>query len=86
MIKPVLLPYDEPRNLDQDAWFLYETSSIPYYEQCARLCEEFAHFFNTLITGHDARGMGKVDYWVSRYLTHAENIRRGIKFIEEAGA
>ena len=78
-------PYVVPRNLDQDAWFLYETSSIPYYEQCARLCEEFAHFFNRLITGHDARGMGKVDYWVSRYLTHAENIRRGIELIRMGG-
>ena len=85
MSTPTRQPYDEPRNFDQDAWFLYETSSIPYYEQCARLCEEFAHFFNRLITGHDARGMGKVDYWVSRYLTHAENIRRSIELIQLGG-
>ena len=57
MSEPVLLPYDVPRNLDQDAWFLYETTSIPYYELCARLCEEFAHFFNKLVTGHQAHGM-----------------------------
>ena len=85
MNQPVLLPYDVPRNLDQDAWFLYETSSLAYYELCARLCEEFAHFFNRLVTGHSAHGMGRVDYWVSRYLTHAENIRRGITFIKQAG-
>ena len=78
-------PYMATRHIDQDAWFLYETTSIPYYEQCARLCEEFAHFFNRLITGHDARGMGKVDYWVSRYLTHAENIRRSIELIQLGG-
>lgn len=83
--QPAILPYDEPRNLDQDAWFLYATTSIPYYELCAKRCEDFAHFFNRLITGHDARGLGKVDYWVSRYLTHAENIRRGIEFIKVAG-
>jgi hypothetical protein len=80
-----LLPYNEPRSLNQDAWFLYATSSIEYYEQCARLCEEFAHFFNTLITGHRAHGMAKVDYWVSCYLNHAENIRRGIEFVKTAG-
>jgi hypothetical protein len=85
MSEPTLLPYSEPRNLDQDAWFLYETTSIAYYEMCARLCEEFAHFFNRLLTGHDAHGMGRVDYWVSRYLEHAENIRRGIGFIKLGG-
>ncbi|WP_395139742.1 hypothetical protein [Schlegelella aquatica] len=85
MSEPILLPYDVPRNLDRDAWFLYETTSIPYYELCARLCEEFAHFFNKLVTGHQAHGMGRVDYWVSRYLTHAENIRRGIEFIKASG-
>lgn len=57
MSEPILLPYDVPRNLDRDAWFLYETTSIPYYELCARLCEEFAHFFNKLVTGHQAHGM-----------------------------
>ncbi len=85
MSEPILLPYNVPRNLDRDAWFLYETTSIPYYELCARLCEEFAHFFNKLVTGHQAHGMGRVDYWVSRYLTHAENIRRGIEFVRTAG-
>lgn len=85
MSEPVLLPYNEPRDLDRDAWFLHETTSIPYYELCAKLCEEFAHFFNKLITGHEARGTGRVDYWVSRYLTHAENIRRGIGFVKQAG-
>ena len=35
-----LRPYDVPRNLDQDAWFLYQTTSTAYYELCARLCEE----------------------------------------------
>jgi hypothetical protein len=82
MSLPILLPYDAPRNLDRDAWFLYQTTSIPYYELCARLCEEFAHFFNKLITGHEAHGMGRVDYWVSRYLSHAEDIRRGIGFVK----
>ncbi|WP_019561862.1 hypothetical protein [Caldimonas manganoxidans] len=85
MSEPILLPYNVPRNLDRDAWFLYETTSIPYYELCARLCEEFAHFFNKLISGHQAHGLGRVDYWVSRYLTHAENIRRGIEFVRTAG-
>ncbi|UZD54991.1 hypothetical protein [Caldimonas aquatica] len=85
MSEPILLPYDVPRNLDQDAWFLYEATSIPYYELCAQLCEEFAHFFNKLIGGHQAHGRGRVDYWVSRYLTHAENIRRGIEFVRTAG-
>ncbi len=85
MSEPILFPYDVPRDLDRDAWFLYETTSIPYYELCARLCEEFAHFFNKLVTGHQAHGMGRVDYWVSRYLSHAENIRRGIKFVRTAG-
>jgi len=85
MSEPILLPYNVPRNLDRDAWFLYETTSIPYYELCAQLCGEFAHFFNRLVTRHQAHGMGRVDYWVSRYMTHAENIQRGIEFIKTAG-
>ncbi|TYZ38975.1 hypothetical protein C2U35_26765, partial [Ralstonia solanacearum] len=74
-----------PRNLDQDAWFLYQTTSIPYYELCARLCEEFAELYNRFITGHGLHGAARLDYWVSRYLTHAENIRRGIGFIKNGG-
>ena len=80
-----LRPYDVPRNLDQDAWFLYQTTSIAYYELCARLCEEFAELYNNLITGHGIHGAARLDYWVSRYLTHAENIRRGIGFIKNGG-
>ncbi|WP_459199704.1 hypothetical protein ACQVRX_20090 (plasmid) [Ralstonia pseudosolanacearum] len=80
-----LKPYDVPRNLDQDAWFLYQTTSIPYYELCARLCEEFAELYNRFITGHGLHGAARLDYWVSRYLTHAENIRRGIGFIKHGG-
>ncbi|MRS98109.1 hypothetical protein GJQ57_05500 [Ralstonia pickettii] len=77
-----LKPYNLPRNLDQDAWFLYQTTSIAYYELCARLCEDFAELYNNLITGHGIHGAARLDYWVSRYLTHAENIRRGIGFIK----
>ncbi|AOE91679.1 hypothetical protein LBM341_03428 (plasmid) [Ralstonia solanacearum] len=80
-----LKPYVVPRNLDQDAWFLYQTTSIPYYELCARLCEEFAELYNRFITGHGLHGAARLDYWVSRYLTHAENIRRGIGFIKNGG-
>ena len=79
-----LVPYREPRNLDQDAWYLYQTTSLVYYERCAKRCDEFADHFNRLITGQGARGRPKVDYWVSRYLNHAENIRRGITFIQQA--
>ncbi len=82
---PAFRPYTVPRHLDQDAWLLYETTSIPYYEQCAWLCEDFADFFNRLVTEHSARGTPRVDYWVSRYLNHAENIRRGIEFVKVAG-
>ncbi|AZU58364.1 hypothetical protein DOT66_15930 [Ralstonia pseudosolanacearum] len=85
MREPNLKPYDVPRNLDQDAWFLYQTTSIPYYELCARLCEEFAELYNRFITGHGLHGAARLDYWVSRYLTHAENIRRGIGFIKHGG-
>ena len=80
-----LKPYDVQRNLDQDAWFLYQTTSIGYYELCARLCEEFAELYNVFITGHGLHGAARLDYWVSRYLTHAENIRRGIGFIKNGG-
>ena len=80
-----LRPYDVPRNLDQDAWFLYQTTSLAYYELCAHLCEEFAELYNLFITGHGLRGAARLDYWVSRYLTHAENIRRGIGFIKNGG-
>ena len=64
---------------------LRDDPSIPYYELCARLCEEFAHFFDKLVTGHETHGMGRVGYWVSAYLTHAENIRRGIGFVKQQG-
>ncbi|RYO77269.1 hypothetical protein DL763_010032 [Monosporascus cannonballus] len=80
-----LKPYNLPRNLDQDAWFLYQTTSIPYYEVCARLCEEFAQLHNLFITGRGLHGAARLDYWVSRYLTHAENIRRGIGFVKNGG-
>ncbi|WP_240435858.1 hypothetical protein [Ralstonia solanacearum] len=73
------------RNLNQDAWFLYQITSIPYYELCARLCEKFSELYNTFITGHGVHGAARLDYWVSRYLTHAENIRRGIGFIKNGG-
>ncbi|WP_006575640.1 hypothetical protein [Cupriavidus sp. HPC(L)] len=75
-------PYDQRRNLDQDAWFLYQTTSLAYYDLCVRLCENFAELFNTLITGRGLHGAARLDYWVSRYLEHAENIRRCIRFIK----
>ena len=80
-----LKPYAVPRNIDQDAWFLYQTTSLAYYELCACLCEEFAELYNTFVTGHGLHGAARLDYWVSRYLTHAENIRRGIGFIKSGG-
>ena len=80
-----LKPYDVERNLDQDAWFLYQITSISHYELCGRLCEEFANLYNTFITGHGVHGAARLDYWVSRYLTHAQNIRRGIGFIKNGG-
>ncbi|WP_416238654.1 hypothetical protein, partial [Raoultella planticola] len=80
-----LKPYNLPRNLDQDAWFLYQTTSIPYYEVCARLCEEFAPLHNLFITGRGLHGAARLDYCVSLYLTHAENIRRGIGFVKNGG-
>lgn len=80
-----LTPYDTPRNLDQDAWYLYQITAISHYELCARLCDEFAEIFNTYLTGHGLHGAARLDYWVSRYLTHAENIRRGIGFIKNGG-
>lgn len=75
-------PYNTPRNLDQDAWFLYQTTSIEYYELCANLCEAFANLYNALLTGHGLHGAARLDHWVSRYLTHAYNVRRGIEFIK----
>ncbi|MDK3022119.1 hypothetical protein QO239_05800 [Cupriavidus taiwanensis] len=85
MQKTKLKPYDVARNLDQDAWFLYQTTSVSYYVQCARLCEEFADLYNAFLTGHGIHGQARLDYWVSRYLTHAHNIRRGIEFIKHSG-
>ncbi|CAM3493483.1 hypothetical protein [Cupriavidus taiwanensis] len=75
-------PYDIPRNLDQDAWFLYQTTSPSYYESCAQLSVEFAELYNRFITDHGRHGAGRLDYWVSRYFAHADNIRRGIKLIQ----
>lgn len=80
-----LKPYNRQRDLNQDAWFLYQTTSVTYYELCARLCEEFADLYNTFITGRGIHGVARLDHWVSRYLTHAENIRRGIGFIKNGG-
>ncbi|WP_335340554.1 hypothetical protein [Cupriavidus nantongensis] len=74
-----------PRNLDQDAWFLYQTTSFRFYELCATLCEDFATLYNSFITGHGLHRQARLDYWVSRYLQHADNIRRGIKFIKDGG-
>lgn len=85
MHKTQLKPYDVARNLDQDAWFLYQTTSIAYFDQCARLCESFADLYNRFLTGHALHGQARLDYWVSRYLTHAHNIRRGIAFIKSHG-
>ncbi|MCO4889612.1 hypothetical protein MKD50_09555 [Cupriavidus sp. WGtm5] len=51
------------RNLDQDAWFLYQTSSLAYYECCARLCEDFAHLYDSLITDNGVHGAAALDYW-----------------------
>ncbi|WP_373376670.1 hypothetical protein [Cupriavidus nantongensis] len=73
------------RNLDQDAWFLYQTSSLAYYECCARLCEDFAHLYDSLITDNDVHGAAALDYWVARYRSHASSIRRGIRFVELGG-
>ncbi|CAM3493350.1 hypothetical protein [Cupriavidus taiwanensis] len=78
-------PYQATRDIDQDAWFLYHTTSIPYYEICAQLCADFADLYNGFITGHGLHGAARLDYWVSRYLSHAENIRRGIKLIQHGG-
>ena len=80
-----LKPYAVPRNIDQDAWFLYQTTSLAYYELCARLCGEFAELYHTYVTGHGLHGAARLDHWVSRYLSHAENIRRGIGFIKSGG-
>ncbi|SPA56484.1 hypothetical protein [Cupriavidus taiwanensis] len=80
-----LRPYNLPRNLDQDAWFLYQTTSFRFYELCATLCEDFANLYNSFITGHGFHRQARLDYWVSRYLQHADNIRRGIKFIKDEG-
>ncbi|SOY73549.1 hypothetical protein [Cupriavidus taiwanensis] len=77
--------YDATRNIDQDAWFLYQTAAVPYYELCAQLCLDFAELYNGFITGHGLHGEARLDYWVSRYLSHADNIRRGIKLIQDAG-
>ncbi len=81
-----LKPYQvAQRDLDRDAWFLYQTTSLAYYDQCASLCEEFADLYNGLIAGHHLHGAAALDYWVSRYRTHASNIRRGIRFVEYGG-
>ncbi|SOZ20189.1 conserved hypothetical protein [Cupriavidus taiwanensis] len=85
MSEASLRPYKTIRDLDQDAWFLYQSTSLRYYEECARLCEQFAELHNNFLTGQRLHGQARLDYWVSRYLTHAYNIRRGIDFIENGG-
>ncbi|SPA52984.1 hypothetical protein [Cupriavidus taiwanensis] len=85
MSKTNLRPYNITRNLDQDAWFLYQTTSFGFYELCATLCEEFANLYNGFITDHGLHRQARLDYWVSRYLQHADNIRRGVKFIQDGG-
>ncbi|WP_427306825.1 hypothetical protein [Cupriavidus sp. H39] len=81
-----LKPYQiAQRNLHQDAWFLYQTSSLAYYECCARLCEDFANLYNTLITDNGVHGAAALDYWVARYRSHASSIRLGMRFVELGG-
>lgn len=69
------------RDINREAWFLNYVTSIPYYEACAQATEDFADLFNRLLTKHDGHGIGNLDGWVSRYLNHAEEIRRRIEFV-----
>ncbi|BBF85238.1 hypothetical protein DLM_1619 [Aquitalea magnusonii] len=69
------------RDINREAWFLNYLTSIPYYEACAQATEDFADLFNRLLTKHDGHGIGNLDGWVSRYLSHAEEIRRRIEFV-----
>ncbi len=69
------------RDINREAWFLNYVTSIPYYEACAQATEDFADLFNRLLTKHDGHGIGNLDGWVSRYLSHAEEIRRRIEFV-----
>ena len=69
------------RNLNREAWFLNYMTSIPHYENCAQSCEDFADLFNRLLTGHGVHGMAKLDFWVSRYLSYAQTIRREAEFV-----
>lgn len=70
-----LVPYNAPRHIDRDAWLLHETSSIAYYERCARLCEEFGR-------ACAVEGVGPSG---SSYLAHAGDIRRGIEILKISG-
>jgi hypothetical protein len=72
-------PYHQPRNLDQDAWFLYQTASLPYYELCARRCEEFAAFYKQLLGGKFS------SEWISDSIKHAQRIYGGIDSIRKGG-
>ncbi|WP_019101212.1 hypothetical protein [Chromobacterium haemolyticum] len=69
------------RDVNREAWFLNYVTSIPYYEACTQATEDFADLFNRLLTKHDGHGIGNLDGWVSRYLNHAEEIRRRIEFV-----
>lgn len=72
------------RDIHREAWFLNYLTSIPYYEACAQAAEDFADLFNRLLTGYGIHGEGRLDYWVSRYLNHAQEIRRRIEFVRHA--
>jgi hypothetical protein len=70
------------RDQNREAWFLNYVTSVKHFENAAQACEDFADLFNRLLTGHGLHGAGKLDYWVSRYLQNAQQIRRKIEFAQ----
>ena len=70
------------RDLNREAWFLYQVTSIEHFERCAQACQEFAEVFDQLMTKHDVHGYANLDYWVREYYSAAEEIRRRIELVK----
>ena len=70
------------RDLNREAWFLYQVTSIEYFERCAQACQEFAEVFDQLMTKHDVHGRGNLDFWVQEYYRYARDIRRNIELVK----
>ena len=70
------------RDLNREAWFLYQVTSIEHFERCAQACQEFAEIFDQLMTKHDVHGYANLDYWVREYYSAAKDIKRYIELVK----